>query len=129
MNARIIAKVPRHLTKKDIRYPTNQKLRNDTRFTLVAHEISSGVDLVLTDMSSFFTRVGQKIQRWIQDFPDMVPKWKRGANLLFGQNMPKTAWKWRKLDWEGASKFYYVDPPLKISKISGFNYCLRNILR
>ena len=33
-----------------------------------------------------------------------------GDNLLFGQNLPKTAWKLRKLDW-GRPKFYYVDPP------------------
>ena len=37
-----------------------------------------------------------------------------GANLLFGQNVPKTAWKWRKLGRGGGlrPKFYYVDPPL-----------------
>ena len=40
---------------------------------------------------------------------------KRGANLLFGQNLPKTAWKWRKFDQRGdgmCPKFYYVLPPL-----------------
>ena len=28
---------------------------------------------------------------------------KRGASLLFGHNLPKTAWKWRKLDREGGA--------------------------
>ena len=39
---------------------------------------------------------------------------KGGANLLIGQNLPQTAWKWRKLDREGGArpKSYYVDPPL-----------------
>ena len=40
---------------------------------------------------------GHSSQWWIQDFPKegaLTPKG-GGANLLFGQFFPKTAWKWR----------------------------------
>ena len=48
---------------------------------------------------------------------------KGGANLLFGHNLPKTAWKWRKLDPEGGPKFNYVDPPLQCDlQMSHFLY-------
>ena len=41
------------------------------------------------------------LQQRIQDFSEEATT-QKGGSLLFGQNLPKTAWKWRKLD--GASK-------------------------
>ena len=44
------------------------------------------------------------------------------ANLLFGQNLPKIAWKRRILDQKGEGarpKFYYVYPPLQMKELKG----------
>ena len=46
----------------------------------------------------------------IQDFPEGAPTWKRNANLLFGQILPKTGWKWKNRTGESRfpPKIYYV---------------------
>ena len=42
------------------------------------------------------------ISQWqIQDFPEGGAN-PLGTNPLFGIFLPKTAWKWKKLDWKGA---------------------------
>ena len=54
-------------------------------------------------------------QGWIQDFPDGGANPKGWGGLLFGQISPKTACKWKKLDWEGARiPNAQLDPPMKI---------------
>ena len=53
--------------------------------------------------------------RRIQDFPEGTQTRKRCTNLLFGQNLLKTAWKWNKLD-RGRKKLYYIHPPLNFLK-------------
>ena len=45
------------------------------------------------------------------------------VNLLFGQILPKTAWKWKKYDGDVRLKFYCVDPPLVICTGGGFYDC------
>ena len=78
-------------------------------------------------------------QQQIWDFPDGGANVKRvGSNiLLFGQDFPKTAWKWRKVDREGGKgmfpKFVHIDPLLpilrpgwlisKLSLVGGINLC------
>ena len=48
-----------------------------------------------------------------------------GVNLLFGQNLPKTAWRMKKKGPRGASsKFYYVDPLLGVLAIT-FGHCMK----
>ena len=42
-----------------------------------------------------------------------------GANLLFGQNFPKTAWKWKNLEPEGGGMRPWrppLDPPMYANK-------------
>ena len=51
------------------------------------------------------------------------PKEWRAPTYYFGQILPKTAWKWKKLDREGEGrpKIYCVDPPLEKFKIIVIN--------
>ena len=55
----------------------------------------------------------------IQDFPERgVSTPERGANLLFGQFSPKTAWKWRNFGSEGGVRL--SPPPVQIRQWSGY---------
>ena len=56
-----------------------------------------------------------------------APTQREDANLLLGQNLPKTAWKWRKLD-QGSARpnFYYVEPPLKTTVLRVIFSCLKS---
>ena len=57
----------------------------------------------------------ESIQQRIQDFPMRGAPTRKGTPICYLAKLPKTAWKRRKLDWEGEGarpKFYYVDPPL-----------------
>ena len=57
----------------------------------------------------------------MQDFPKggggLKAPTHKGDNLIFGQNLPITAWKWRKLDREVSQKVYYVDLPFVLKEI------------
>ena len=53
------------------------------------------------------------IQWRIQDFPEVgTPSLQGGANILFCQIFPKTAWNWKNLDPQGASFALPYDLPM-----------------
>ena len=60
------------------------------------------------------------LRQWrIQDFPEegaLIPKG-GGANLLFGQFFPKTAWKWRNFGPEGGGAHASLAPPLRSATV------------
>ena len=67
------------------------------------------------------------LQQWrIQDFSEECANLGGGANILFGQFFPKTAWKWRNFGPGGTYPSRLLDPSL-CSNSSGIlsGYCFR----
>ena len=87
-----------------------KKSGNDTRFTLVAHEISSGVDLVLTDMSSFFTSRRSKNSALDPGFPRYGAKVKRRRQPIIWAKYAENCMKMKKIGLRGGIQISLCRP-------------------